>query len=884
MYGWFARLRRRPAEREFADEVQSHLAHAVDEQVELGLSSDEARTAALRRFGNVTRHLERFRETSPTFWLEKLWQDVRYAVRSSRRSPTFSAAAILTLGLGLGANAALFAITSAVLMNTLPVDRPDELVEIGCTNPRNPQDACRTHYPGFLLFRERPDILSGVFAFAPASELAAELDGRAEAVDAMFLSGNAYAVLGMAPVAGRLLTPADDAPGAPLAAVIGHQFWQRRFGGDTQAIGRSLRMGNQMVTIVGVTPPAFRGLTVGLSPDVTLPMSAAEIFRRPGSLQSRAGWWLYVMGRLKQGVSLDQARVALDPVYRNTLRMTMESLPPAALAGGVKSFIEGLTFRITPAATGGISEFRHMLYQPLLILWGVAALVLLVTCANLAGLLLSRAADRRREFGVRLALGAGPARVARQVITEALVLAVGAGALAVIIARWAAPVALAIGAGETGVRALDIRVDVALLAFITLLSILAGVAIGMGFVRRVLATDPAEAWRSSMSSGTGGTIARTLLVGQMALSIVLLTIAALFVTSLSRARSVEAGFDKEQLITASVLPGMAGHRGDAAWIYLRRILAAAEALPGVRAATYHAVPIGTGVVSQNSVRVSGHDTADQMVIGQNRVGPRFAEALGLRLLRGRDLKIGDEAAANALVNERFARTFFVGTDVLGGTFSIGNQRYTIVGLVADAHDRSILTQTESWVYLPAMVPEPRMRVTVRVEANAATLLPSIERTLQATDRAVPVLGIRLVSAEIEDTLRRHRLLALLGAAFGTLSLALAGIGVYAMFNALVTRRRREIGIRMAIGAGVGDIWRLLAREALIITLCGAGAGVVCAALSARLVRHQLFSVGPTDARSLVLAVLFLAGVTATAVWLPARRATTVNPAETLRAV
>jgi predicted permease len=618
MSGWLSRLRRRPAEREFANELQSHLAHAIDEQVERGLLSDEARTAALRRFGNVTRHLERFREASPTFWLEELWQDVRYALRSSRRSPTFSAAAILTLGLGLGANAALFTITSAALMNTLPVQRPHELVEIGCTNPRNPQDACRTHYPGFLLFRERGDILSGVFAFAPAGELAADIDGRAEIVDAMFLSGDAYAVLGMSPVAGRLLTAADDAPGAPLAAVIGHQFWQRRFGGDTQAIGRTVRMGNQMVTIVGVTPPAFRGLTVGFSPDVTLATSAAEIFRRPGSLQSRAGWWLYIMGRLKQGVSLDQARVALDPVYRNTLRMTMDSLPPAALEGGVKSFIEGLMFRITPAATGGISEFRHMLYQPLRILWGVAALVLLVTCANLAGLLLSRAADRRREFGVRLALGAGPARVTRQVITEALVLAGTAGALAVIIARWVAPLVLVLGAGEGGVRALDIRVDGALLAFTALLSILSGLAIGTGFVRRVLATDPAEAWRSSMTSGSGRTVARTLLVTQMALSIVLLTIATLFVTSLSRARSVDAGFDKEQLITASVLPGIAGHRGEATWTYLRRILAAAETVPGVRAATYHAVPIGTGLVSQTSVRVPGHD-GDAMVMRRTAI-------------------------------------------------------------------------------------------------------------------------------------------------------------------------------------------------------------------------------------------------------------------------
>jgi predicted permease len=870
---------------DFRREIEAHLAIETDRLIAEGSSPDEAKQAAARKFGNVTTARERFYESRRIVWLEQLRQDVRYALRTFRRSPVFAAAAILTLGLGIGANTALLTVSRGVLMKRLPVERPDQLVEIGCINPRNPEDACRTHYPGFLMFRESSDVLSGVFAFAPTSDLAANIDGRAEMVTGLLLSGNAYSVLGMPPFEGRLLTPADDREGAPPVAVLSHQFWVRRFGGQPTVVGRTLRLGNQSVTIVGVTPPAFRGLTVGVAPDVMLPISAADIFRRPGSLQARAAWWLYIMGRLKPDVTAQQAQVALDPIYRSTLRVTVDALPPDAVAAGFKDFVEGFRFRISPAATGSISDFRRMFEQPLRILWIVIALVLLIACSNLAGLLLSRALDRRREFGVRLALGAGRARLARQVLTEALVLALCGGGLGLAIAGWAAPAGLALGAGEAGVRAVDVGPDVTALAFTALVSIATGLAIGLGSVWRAAGADAADAWRASLSHSSRAPLARILIVGQMTLTMVLLIAAGLFVRSLANARGVDPGFDREHLLTLTVAPGMAGYAPEAASGYLRRALAAIEALPGVRMATFHAVPIATGLISQTAVTVAGFGgAADQMVTGQNRVGPRFAETLGLRLIAGRDLRHGDETSSPraSIVNERFAHHFFPTKDVIGRTFLLGRQEYSIVGVVADAHDRTVVQPTENWIYIPSTAPEPRMRLTLRTIGDVLSVAPGVEKALQAVDPAVPVFGVRPVGAQIAETLRRERLLATLGTAFGALALTLVAIGVYAMFSGMTSRRTREIGIRMAMGANSSRIARLLARDAAVVAFSGIALGIAGAIAAAGVIRNQLFGVEPTDTRSFMTAALFLLAVTLVAVWIPAWRAIRIRPTEALR--
>jgi predicted permease len=877
---------RRRDEKRLREELEQHLALQTAENVRSGLSPSQARRQAVLKLGAVEVIKEHYRDEQGLPVLDNLLQDVRYTLRQLHKAPVFAAAAILTLGLGIGANAALFTVTRAVLFKTLPVERPDQLVEIGCINPRNPEDACRTHYPGFLLLRGSTELLSGMFAWAPIDELAMNVDGRAEIVTGLMLSGNAYSVLGMSPFAGRLLTATDDEPGAPMVAVLSHQFWQRRFLADPAIVGRTLHLGNQVLTIVGVTPPTFRGLTVGIAPDVTLPIRTADVFRRPGSLQARSAWWVYVMGRLKPGVTAEQAQAELDPIFHQTLRMTIEAVP-ANVAAGLKDFVGGIKFRISPAATGGISDFRQVLEQPVRILWGVVALVLLITCANLAGLLLSRAMDRRREFGVRLALGAGRARLARQVFTEALVLTLAGGVVGLVIARWAAPAGLALGAGETGLRAVDLRPDTAVLAFITLVSIGTGLAIGLGSVWRTTRTDPAEAWRAPLGHGARAPLARTLIVGQLALAMVLLIAAILFVRSFANARDVDPGFDSEHLITLTVAPSMAGYRPDAAMGYLRRVIAATEALPGITSATYNAVPIATGLVSQTSVSVPGFvGPADQMVTGRNRVGPRFVETLGLRLIAGRDFRPGDDASSPrvAIVNERFARHFFQNADVLGRTFLIGGQEHLVVGVVADAHDRSVVRPTENWIYVPFTPdPVPRVRVTIRTSDGVLPVATALEKTLQAVDPAVPVYGVRSVSVEIAETLRRERLLATLGTAFGALAVGLVAIGIYALFSGMVTRRTREIGIRMAVGAEASHIALLLAREASVLALSGLGVGFVAATAAASIIRSQLFNVEPTDARSFVVAAAVLLVATTIAVWIPAWRAIGIQPAETLRA-
>ena len=480
---WIQRLwgtlhpRRRDADLE--EELRLHLELAAEDARHRGLPAGGAVRAARIRSGGARQAMDALRDQRGLPWLEDVLRDLQYGLRALRRKPMFASVAILTLALGIGANTALFTIMRAVLFTTLPVERPEELVEVACFRVgAEGYDPCHASYPGFRTYVEAQRSLSGMFGFWPAGDLNADIDGSAELVRGLLLSGAAYGTLGLRPSAGRLLDTADDARGAPIVAVLSDQFWQRRFGRDPGVLGRTIRINNQVVTIVGVTPASFRGVSLDETPDVTLPLSTAETFRRRGSLTAGAAWWVRIVGRLAPGVSLERAQTELEPVYRRTLEQTLALLPREA-QGSFRQFIEGYRFRLRPAEAGADSYLRGYLDRPLQILSAISLMVLVIACANLTGVQLSRTMERRKEFGIRLALGAGRTSLVRQVIVECLVLASIGGAAGLALGTWIGPTVLAMGAGASALRAVDVTPDAMVLAFTTVVSVACGLVVSI---------------------------------------------------------------------------------------------------------------------------------------------------------------------------------------------------------------------------------------------------------------------------------------------------------------------------------------------------------------------------------------------------------------------
>lgn len=822
--------------------------------------------------------------------LEILRQDLKYAARSLRRAPAFSFACVLTLALGIGANTALFTIVRGVILSPLPVDQPEELVEFACFRVgAEGYDPCQTSYPGFRTFLEEQNSLTGVFGFASVGELNAVVGDRAELVRGLLVSGWAYNTLGVRPVAGRLLDVQDDAPGAPLVAVLSEQFWMRRFGREAAIVGRTIRVNGEAVTIVGVTPSSFRGLGLDDVPDVTMALVAAEQFRRPGSLTAQAAWWVRIIGRLPPGANLEQAEAALAPTYHRTLQETAAALPPEA-AAGFREFVKGFRFRLRPAATGADSYVRGTLERPMRILWGIVLIVLLIACTNMAGLLLSRAIDRRHEFGLRLALGAGRASLIRQVVLEAVILAALGGAMALAFSTWAGPALLALGAGERVLRAVDLRPDVAVFAFTGIVSLACGIGIGLAAMHRAASAGLQEAWRTREAGGRSTVLASALIAAQVALAVVLLDGAVLFARSLANVRSVDPGFVTDNLVTLAVSPGLAGYDSERRLAYLEEAVGSLTRLPGVASASFAARPLATGIVSQTGIGVAGFqpESLEDSITGQNRVGPRFVETLGLTLLHGRDVQPGDDASSSsavAVVNQSFAQHFFGRTNVVGQEVLLpSGVTCTVVGVVRDARDRRISAQPERWMYLPFAASDvgQSARLFVRTSAPALPFLALLPQALNRLDPTVPVHDVQTVAAEIEDTLGTRHLLAILGQLFGGLAVLLVGIGLYAMFSGMVSRRTREIGVRMAVGANRTAIGWLFARHAVAVAAVGLAVGVVGALGASRSVRGQLFGVAPEDPSAMAAAAILVLTAGVLAVWLPMRRAARIDPIVTLR--
>ncbi len=873
-------------------ELRFHVEELADHHEAAGLPRHEAVRRAQVELGGIPQISENVREVWAWRWLDEGLRDLQFAWRTCRRSPMRTLTAVLTLALGLGVNIALFGVVRQVLLRALPVANPHELVEIDCQSGPGTTGggrACMHSYPAFRLLTARPEGLTGIVAFAPVPNgVVASFEGRREVIAGQLASANTFELLGVHPTAGRLLQPADDRPGAEMVVVLSYGYWLRAFGGRGDVIGRALTLNDRAVTIAGVLPRAFHGVTFGASYDVMLPLGAADAFRRGPSgsiLETTNMGWLTFMGRRLPTLSLDDVARRLEPVFKQSAEDMLAAVPLDAQKR-LNLSADGIHVQVRPAALGAQSNVRETLAPTLRVIVVVAVLILLITCANLAGLFLAHATNRQREFGLRLALGAGRSRLLRQVFTESALIAALGGGLGLLLAQSIGPAGFTLATDETGLRAVDLAPDRWMLAATAALSLLAGLMIGAGTVWRASSANPQEALR--YRHGDGSTwLTKALVTAQIALTLALVGSAGLLLQTLTNFRQIDSGFAPETLLTVTMDAGLGSLGNGRATEYVRHAADVLAALPGVASVTYSNKPIGAGIPINLLVTPTATAT-EGGASGVLSVGPHFVGTVGLHLLGGRDLDLTDRENSSpvAIVNESFATRFFGTRYVVGRTFSFtgpGNPAIVISGVVKDARDRGVKRPAEPVAYLPYGQREVNtVAFTIRASNSIRSISDVVRRTLERIDPRVGIAQVRTMQDQFDDVLRRERLLAALATVFGGLGLLLLGVGCYGMLHGMVVRRTTEIGVRIALGASRARIVRMLAAETMTILGTGLALGLAGYLAAGRAIRSELFGITAFNATTTSAAIALLVGIAALAVGLPAYRATLIEPSEALR--
>ena len=889
-----ALFRRGAVERELDEELRFHLDQHAAMEARAGADQAEAHRQARLAFGALEATKDASRDARGVQLIDVLGRDLRYAVRTLRRTPVFTVVAIVSLALGIGANTAMFQLLNALVLRPLPVVRPHELVEIRL--PDRDLDKARG-----LIYRY-PSVTNGLWEELRARQQA--LDAFAWADDdfnlapvgevrnasGLFVSGEFFPVLGLTPAAGRLFGPADDRRGCGLAgAVISHDFWRREFGGGAAAIGRTLNVDARTVPIIGVAPAGFTGLQVGRRFDVAVPICAIDALR-PGRrmLESGTTWWLTVMGRLRPGWTLERADAHVRAMRPAIFKATLQADYPAV---SVPDYL-GSGLETLRAATGR-SGLREEYETPLTLLLAMTALVLLVACTNLTNLMLARGAVRQRELSLRLAIGASRGRLVSQLLAES-VLIVGASAVAALVVSQLTSRMLVrlIGSSERPI-VLALEPDWRVLAFVAMTAVTTCLLLGLAPALRATRRQPGEAMRTAprgSSEDPGGlALRRGLIVAQVAVSLVLVVAALLFARSFQNLVTEPLGFDRQGvLVVEAGLPG--GAATPAAAAALQQALAASlRAVPGVVAVSQTNVVPLSGNTSNNRVWPDGGTRAGGQDAFFSRISPGYLDTLEMRLAAGRDIADTDrpEAPKVALVNETFARGFAPGVSPIGRHFWIEptpsrpEMRVEIVGVVKDAKYRRVREAPAPVVYLALAQHPPGASWLVRANVPALSLTRAVRAALLGVDPRLRFV-FRPLDAAIDDTLLRDRAMAMLSAAFGLLAAVLAAVGLHGVVAYAVERRRREIGIRLALGATRSSIAGSVVRESGVLVAVGVGVGVVLALVATSSARTLLFGLEPTDPATMGAAVAGLAMVAFAASVLPARRAARVDPMTTLR--
>jgi predicted permease len=812
---------------------------------------------------------------------ERFVQDIRYAVRTWRRNPGFAAVAVILLGLGIGANSAIFGLLQAVMLGALPVAAPDRIVQI--TRLMREGRPGVVSYPLFEYFRDNITTVSGAFAETSARP-AVVANGVEQVAELELVSGSYYSVLGLTPAAGRLLQPPDDRPGATPVAVLGYRFWLRRFGLAPTIIGKTLTIRNTAFTVVGVTPPSFQGTIRGRDPEITVALAMMKEVRGDSNEDWRrqAGMNQFdLLARLKPGATVEQTNAEVQALFGNWLQMRA-----AGASGKERASILRERAMARPAPDG-VNPLRFEYSKPLWLLMGMGALALLLLCANLAGLLAARAAARRREISVRLAIGAGHGRLARQLLTESLVLAALGGGTGLLLAHWLRASLVAVIA-RGGHIALPEGGGWTVLAFTAAISVLACLLAGIAPAWQAVRAGSHPAWKEARAvrSGHWG---RGLVISQIAVSMLLLVGAALFIGTLWKLHSVDKGFRTGQVMTFRFRANQrypAGRGLEVQAALLERL----SALPGVRTASaVHVLPIVDGLWTR-SVKVEGYNfgPGEDESVAFNAVAPKYFETLGTPLLAGRDFDTRDSAAARkvAIVNERFARYFFGARSPLGLRVAFANDTYEIVGVAGDAKYQSLRADVPKTVYVASLQLSDRQPTNYTYLARTMSGDAGPARAVEALALDVdPFLRVRVVQPYdeiVNHLLDKERLLARLAGFFGLLAVSLAGLGVFGLLAIQVSRRTSEIGVRMALGATRGDVLRLVLREVALMLGCGLALGGLAALSLTHLATRIVFGMTPRDPAVFAAAAAVLTLSALAAAWIPARRAANVDPTVSLR--
>jgi predicted permease len=878
----FEFLRRHRHERQLDAEIRFHIDRMAQDYVSRGIAPEEARRRARIEFGGAEQIKEECRDVRTLRWLRDAIGDLRYTLRTLRKSPGFTAAALLCLALGIGVNTAVFSLLDAALLRALPVDHPQQLALFQNANGDG-QSINAFSYPQYVYLHEhargmgvlaydnvRLNLSSGDMADAPFGEL---------------VSDNYFQLLGVRPALGRMLASGDE-----NVAVISHRFWKRRFGGDPGTVGRTASLNGVAFTIVGVTPAHFFGAEVGSAPDIFIPLAMCD------RLQSGAprlpminNFWLNLMGRLHPGVTLQQAAAEAELLYHQSASEQTRGLPADH---PLVDYFRRMHVSLV-SGDKGVGDIRAQFRKPLTVLMAVVALVLLIACANLAGLLLARSTARRREIAVRLALGASRGRLVRQLLTEGIALAVAGGALGLLVASWSAAALVKFLDGTTLDAALDLRV----LGFAFGVSVITGLLFG--------AAPAIQAARQSVAAPLKGEPAypargqrfelRFLLVaGQVALSLTLMVGAGLFIRTLANLKHIDPGFRAGNILLVSFDPGLSRYSEQRASDFYASLMQRVAALPGVQTVSMADQPLLAGAMFEGVI-VEGLDQrpGDGPVAAIKTVTPRFFETMGIPLRLGHDFsaQVAPGAPKAAIINERFARQFFGGRNPIGKHIGVGGKTadLEVTGVIADTKYRSLRGNPPATVYLPMdqVQPEPmartlHVRTQVSNSSDPENLVALIEQQARALDRNLPVSRVTTFAKIIDAQLVRERLIATLSGFFGALAMLLACVGLYGMIAYNVQRRTCEIGIRMALGATGGGVTRMVMRHSLAMVVAGVAAGLPMALWLSKLVASLLFGVQPGDAATLAAASLLLVAVAAVAAYLPARRAARINPTMALR--
>jgi len=892
---WTIRLRaifrRQAVEGEMENELRFHLERQTEKYVAAGMPREEAVRRARIELGGLEQTREECREARGTRLLESLVQDIRYGLRTLRKNPGFTAVAVISLALGIGANAAIFSLMDAVLLSRLPVRHPEELVILSTLDAQSRAYASFS-YPMYRDLRDKNQVFDGVIARG-GLQLNLNYRGITEKVSSELVSGNYYAVLGVRPFIGRLFSPQDDlAPGAQPVAVFSYGFWQRRFGADPSIVGQSILLNEHPITVIGVAAPDFYGTNLYSNPDVRVPLTMSPVLRTGPweKLENRSHMWLDVMARRKPGVTTVQAQSSLEVLYHQILAGEEQQLSADTSEFKRQQFM-ARHIRLLPGAQGETYLQRQM-RRPLLLLFAVTGMVLLILCANLANLSLARAAARGQEVAVRLALGAGRMRLLRQWLTESVLVSLGGALASVLIAAWG-KAALVSFVHASSRANLESPMSWRVFGFLLVVGVAAGVLTGLAPALRAARSAPAHTLRSDSHTLAAGGGARNLLSGlivlQVALSLPLLVGAGSFVESLRNLEGMDAGFRKENILLASMNPALNGYSQEKIHALYARLLEQVRALPGVRTAGLATGTPLDGGWDSLSVVVEGYTPREGEDMSPNdaAISPGYFRSLGIPLVAGRDFNEQDTLGAPkvAIINETMARYYFKDANPLGRKIGLEKVPDTeIVGVVRDAKYINLREGPLRHMYMPIAQQDQLYDLTLvaRTAGDPRAVVDLLRAATARVDPHLPLYNITTLESQIDDSLVQDRLVAWLSALFGVLATLLSAIGLYGVVAYSTQTRTREIGLRMALGALPREILGLFMRRTGYLLACGLALGAAAALALGGLIASMLFGVRPVEPFIFLSAALLLVSAAAVAAYLPARRATRLDPVVALR--